>query len=119
MAVFNHVLYLAFSAAFTFGVGRSLFYNGKPFLMECLQNEQAADTVNRLFLVGFYLVNFAFVLVTLHIGETGTTAVSTIETLGTRVGAVSITMGIMHFNNLYWCARIQRALPKRGTPVGT
>ena len=116
MAVLNHVLYLTFSAAFTFGVGRSLYQSGKPFLMECFQNELTADVVNRLFLIGFYLMNFAFVLVTLRLGETGTTVVDTIETLGTRVGAVVMTMGVMHFNNLYWCARIKRALPPKATP---
>jgi hypothetical protein len=113
MATLNHVLYLAFSAAFTIGVGRSLFRNGRPFLVACFRDERTADAVNRLLLVGFYLMNSAFVTATLKFGDTGNTVVETIETLSTRIGVVVLTMGIMHFNNLYWCGRIRRVLPTK------
>ncbi|MCA9218111.1 MAG: hypothetical protein KDB27_33800 [Planctomycetales bacterium] len=113
LAATNHVLYLVCSAAFTIFTGQSLFANGRPFLMECFRNAKAADATNRLFLIGFYLLNTAFVCITLRFGETGTTAVATIELLSTRVGVVVLTMGIMHFNNLYWCNRIRNALLTR------
>lgn len=105
----NHLLYLLISAAFAIGVGQSLFRSGRPFLIECFRAEQTADAVNRLFLVGFYLLNFAFVCGVLRFGKTSGTFDGMIETLGSRVGAVALVMGVMHFNNLYWCERIHRA----------
>ena len=112
MAIVNHLIYLLFSTAFTVGVGRSLYVGGTPFLRECFSSDSTAAIVNRLFLVGFYLLNFAFVLVTLRFGEIGTDLITSVEHLSTRIGTVVMTMGVMHFNNLYWCTRIKRALPE-------
>ena len=103
MAIANHLIYLVLSVAFTIYVGQSLYSNGRPFLMECLGNDKLADSVNRLFLVGFYLLNSAFVFLMLRYGETGLTLEHSLQVLSGRVGLVALVMGGMHFNNLFWC----------------
>lgn len=107
MAVANHLIYLFLSIAFTVYVGQSLYSNGRPFLMECLGNVKTADAVNRLFLVGFYLMNSAFIFLMLRYGETGLTLEHSLEVLSGRVGFVTLVMGGMHFNNLYWCELVR------------
>lgn len=103
MDLANHAIYLVLSACFTICVGHSLFKHGRPFLVECLPNEKIADAVNMLFLVGFYLLNSAFVFLALRFGETGETLVSSVELLAGRVGFIALVMGLMHFFNLTWC----------------
>ena len=103
MAIGNHIAYLLLSFCFTVFVGQTLFKHGRLFLLECLGNETAADSLNMLFLVGFYLVNLAFIFIALRYGETGTTLVSSVEVIGGRVGLVTLIMGLLHFNNLFWC----------------
>lgn len=108
MAFLNHVIYLLASAGFTFFVGRSLYVNGRPFLIECWKSEKIADAINILLLVGFYLLNFAFVFLALRFGETSETLVGSLETLSGRIGIVALLMGGMHFNNLLWCELLRR-----------
>ena len=60
METANHLIYLALSIAFTVLVGRSLYDNGKPFLMECWNHEATAEAVNKFFLVAFLLDEFSF-----------------------------------------------------------
>ena len=103
MAIANHLIYLFVSIAFTVYVGQTLFANGKLFLMECLGSPKTADAVNRLFLVGFYLMNLAFVFLMLRLGNTGFTLEHSLELLSGRIGLVTLIMGAMHFNNLFWC----------------
>ena len=53
----TYILYLAFSLAVTFWVGHTLFVNGRVFLIEIFEGDAVlADSVNRLMLVGYYLV---------------------------------------------------------------
>ncbi len=112
MAIANHLIYLLISVLFTVVVGRSLFTNGHPFLMECLGAEKMAEAVNRLFLVGFYLMNMALVFLALKFGETGANLEDSIEVLAGRVGFLSLVMGLMHFNNLFWCGFARSRLSK-------
>lgn len=111
MAFLNHVIYLLISALFTVYVGRSLYANGHLFLLECWGEDRLANSVNKFFLIGFYLLNAAFVLLVLRYGSTGATVESSIEILAGRIGFVVIVMGAMHFNNLLICeiARRRRA----------
>ena len=103
MAVANHLVYVVLSLAFTVSVGQSLYRNGLPFLLECWGQAETAAAVNRFFLVGFYLLNLAFVLLILKYGPTGTSLETSLEILGGRIGLVALVMGGMHFNNLFWC----------------
>ena len=108
MAALNHVTYLFFSILFTIYVGRSLYANGQPFLLECWGNPKVADAVNRCLLIGFYLLNGSFVLLALRFGATGTSLEESLEILSGRVGFVVLVMGVMHFNNLLLCEWARR-----------
>ena len=108
MAILNHVLYLLLSLAFTVYVGQSLYSHGLPFLVECWGDLKTAESVNRLFLAGFYLMNVGFIALILRFGETGDTFERTLEVLTSRVGFVALVMGCMHFNNLFWCEIARR-----------
>jgi hypothetical protein len=108
MAIINHLIYLSFSVAFTVFVGQTLFRHGRTFLLECFPLGDTADSVNRLFLVGFYLLNSAFVCIALRFGETATSWESSFEIVANRVGVVALVMGGMHFNNLFWCNLIRQ-----------
>jgi len=103
METANHLIYLVLGISFTILVGRSLYDNGRHFLLECWHDAATADAVNRFFLVGFYLMNSAFIFAILRFGETGLTIEHSLEVLACRVGFVALVMGAMHFNNLFWC----------------
>jgi hypothetical protein len=53
-----YLSYLAISIGLTIWVARTLHKNGRVFLVEAFHgNEELADSVNHLLVVGFYLIN--------------------------------------------------------------
>jgi hypothetical protein len=114
----QYLIYLAVSLGVTFGVGRTLFKNGAAFLNETfVGKEKLADAVNHLLLVGFWLINCGWVVLTLKSGEPAENAQQVIENLGSKVGSVLVVLGVMHFFNLYVFNRMRRrALADRQPP---
>src|SRR6184192_3685266 len=97
-----YVAYLAISVCLTIWVARTLHKNGRVFLVESfLGNEQLADSVNHLLVVGFYLINIGYVTLALKYGAAAANPQEALETLSTKVGLVLLVLGAMHFFNLY------------------
>ena len=57
----DYFIYIGASAFLTVWVSRTLFRNGRAWLMSVFKEEGLADSVNRLLVVGFYLINFGAV----------------------------------------------------------
>src|SRR3954471_24698112 len=94
----TYAVYVAISLAITIWVGRSLHRNGRVFLVENFQGQEAlADSINHLLLVGFYLVNLGFVSLALRYGDKPTNVVEVFEFLSTKIGLVIVILGAMHF----------------------
>ena len=105
----TYLLYLVISIALTVWVGRTLFKNGRVFLVDVFHgNESLADSVNHLLVVGFYLINFGYVSLALKLGYNVATAQEGIEALSVKVGMVLLVLGAMHFFNLFIFSRMRR-----------
>lgn len=123
--IVSHLLYLSISLVFTVWVARTLHKNGRIFIVDAFQgNEELADSINHLLLVGFYLINIGFVSLALKYGERPVNAVQSIEYLSTKIGLVLVILGIMHFFNLGILSRFRRKQmqnsslpPVRPTPL--
>ena len=93
--------YLAISVALTVWVARTLHKNGRIFLVDSfLGNEQLADSVNHLLVVGFYLINIGYVTLALKYGAAAENAQEALESLSSKIGMVLLVLGAMHFFNL-------------------
>lgn len=117
----THGLYAAASIGITVWVARTLFRNGRVFLVDSfLGNEQLADAVNRLLLVGFYLVNLGFVAMFLKYGNKPKDLTEAIEFLSSKLGIVLLVLGVMHFMNIliFSKARSRALLAHAPPPVG-
>src|SRR6185369_14961551 len=76
--------------------------NGRIFLIDAFHgNEAMADSVNHLLVVGFYLINLGFVSLFLRYGDKPTTAVEAVEYFATKFGIVLLSLGAMHFFNMF------------------
>src|SRR6185295_15378317 len=104
-----YISYLAISVALTVWVARTLHKNGRIFLVDSfLGNEPLADSVNRLLVVGFYLINVGFVSLALKYGIKPRDTVEGIEFFSTKMGMVLLVLGAMHFFNLLVFAKMRR-----------
>jgi len=109
VVVYAYLAYLVISVGLTIWVARTLMKNGRPFLVDAfLENEVLADSVNHLLVVGFYLINFGYVSLTLKFGTRPQDLAEGIEVLSTKIGLVLLVLGGMHFFNLYVFSRLRR-----------
>jgi hypothetical protein len=107
-AVSTEIAYLFISIAITVWVGRTLFKNGRVFLVDALSgSETLADSVNHLLVVGFYLINIGYVCLALKDSH-AQDLITAIEMLASKVGLVMLVLGAMHFFNLYVFNRIRQ-----------
>jgi len=107
--VITYLLYLVISVALTVWVARTLHKNGRVFLVDAFQgNEPLADSINHLLLVGFYLMNIGYVSLALKYGDKAADLEGLLEALSTKVGAVLLILGGMHFFNLYVFSKMRK-----------
>lgn len=105
----TYAIYLLLSVAITVSVARTLFQHGRVFLIGVfLGNTTLADAVNRLLVVGFYLVNLAGVLFNMHFGARVTDGTTSLDFLSSRIGSVLVVLGLMHFFNLVVLTAVHR-----------
>jgi p-aminobenzoyl-glutamate transporter AbgT len=100
--VITYSIYLPVTIILTIWVARTIFTNGRVFLLEIFhQDALLADSVNKLLLVGFYLINIGYVVYTLKVWETIDSTQSMIEMLSQKIGWIILVLGAMHFFNLF------------------
>jgi hypothetical protein len=105
----SYFSYLAISAALTVWVARTLHNAGRVFLVDAFHgNEPLADSVNRLLVVGFYLINFGYIALTLATQAALNTLREAIELESKKLGVVLLILGGMHFFNILVLAKMRR-----------
>jgi hypothetical protein len=104
----TYTIYLIVTVFLTVWVARTLHKNGRIFLVETFNNEELADSVNHLLVVGFYLINIGYICLALKTGLAPTDATGVFEVVSTKVGIVMLVLGALHFMNIYIFMRMRR-----------
>ena len=99
--ILTYAVYFIVSIALTIWVARVLFKNGRIFLVDIFhQNIGLADSVNKLLLVGFYLINVGYMSLALKEAGTIPNIQAVVEVLSYKIGCIILILGGMHFLNL-------------------
>ncbi len=108
--VYTYAIYVLVSLGITIWVGRTLNRNGRVFLVENFEGQEAlADSINHLLLVGFYLINIGFVSLALRYGQKPTDVTEAVEFLSTKIGLAVVVIGVMHFVNMKYLVTFRRS----------
>ncbi len=115
-SILTYALYVPMTIGLTIWVANTLFANGRVFLVDIFHgNELMADSVNKLLVVGFYLINIGYAVYTLRIlGEIGNVQ-QVIEKLSLKIGAIILILGGMHFMNLFILFRLRKGSKLAGS----
>jgi hypothetical protein len=112
-----YLVYAGVSVGLTIWLARTLAKSGEVFLEDVfVDNPRMAPAVNRLLVVGFYLLNLGYAFVTLKAGVDSLTPVQAMETLAAKLGALLLSLGLIHFGNMYLFHRIRRRSQIRLAP---
>ena len=110
--VITYIGYLTIAVPLTIWVARTLHKNGRVFLLRSMKgDEELADSVNRLLVVGFYLVNLGFVSLYLKMSQQPEGVSGIFEALSGKLGVVMLILGGMHFFNIWLFARMGKETP--------
>ncbi|HZP15848.1 MAG TPA: hypothetical protein VFA96_08520 [Nocardioides sp.] len=101
-SVLTYLLYLLIAAPLTIWVGSALRHHGEVFLIDVFRGDESlARAVNRLLVIGFYLLNFGYVSLYMASTKQITTGREVMEQLSTKLGAVAMVLGVIHFGNVW------------------
>ncbi len=128
--VWTYMVYVALSISLTIWVAHTLHKNGRVFLIDSFHgNEQLADSVNHLLVVGFYLINIGYIALALREGVAPADLRGVLETISRKIGVVMLVLGGMHFFNVFVFSKMRRRAllqrmpppvpPQAHIPVGT
>lgn len=109
IAITAYLIYLPIVLILTVFVARTLFKSGKIFMLDIFNGrEEIATATNKLFEVGFYLLNIGYALLILKFNYDLENKQMMIESLSYKIGGFSIYLGIMLFFNMYLFFRGKR-----------
>ena len=100
LTVATYLIYLPIALGMTYLVARILFKNSKIFMLDIFNGRtEIAFATNRLFEIGFYLLNIGAALLILSTYRVNDYQ-EMIEVLSYKIGGFSIYLGVILFLNL-------------------
>lgn len=99
----GYLLFLPIIGFITFRVGWIFYKNGEHYLIDMLgDNKEVVQAINKLLLVGYYLVNMGYAAVTITFWTDITSWGVLVGELSEKLGILILLLGLMHYNNLFW-----------------
>ncbi len=96
-----YAIYLPVALVLTYYVSKTLFKHSLVFMREIFSDRtEIATATNRLYELGFYLINMGFALFILRINVYIGTYQELVEVLSQKLGGFSIYLGVMLILNL-------------------
>jgi hypothetical protein len=99
--IISYGIYLLITIYVVVVVGGLIHKNGRPFLINVFhQNISLADSVNNLLLIGYYLFNIGYCIISLKIWKEIGSLQEVTETLSYKIGMIVFILGLMHLFNV-------------------
>lgn len=100
LVVAAYLIYLPIALVLIAWSARMLFKNGMIFMMDIFHgNEALAKSTNRLFEVGYFLLNVGFALMILKMADIITNR-EMIEVLSAKIGGFTVYLGVIFMVNV-------------------
>ena len=103
-----YLTYSAIAVGLIVWLARTLSRNGAIFLEGVFEDSpRMAGAVNQLLVVGFYMLNLGYAALLLR-ADAAPDAVVAVEVLVHKLGILLLSLGVLHFANMYVFHRIRR-----------
>ena len=118
-AVRVYAVYIVIAIGLTAWLARTLYNSGTAFLRDVfVDRPELADAVNRLLVVGFYMLNLGYALYIMRASR-GLDGFEAVQFLVNRLALLLVTLALLHFVNVFvfWRIRGRREQRHLPTPV--
>lgn len=110
--IVGYLVYIPLTFYITVFVGYTFYKNGQHYIDDLLpDNLPLAQAINKMLLIGYYLLNLGYLTMSLSIWQRLNDLVEVIEYLSIRVAIILTVLGVMHFFNMtviWWYGRKHR-----------
>jgi hypothetical protein len=97
-----YIIYLFITYLITVRVGGIFYKNGRSYILTILKgDERLTDSINKILLAGYYLLNLGYATIMLSFWKTITTYAAIVASVSTMTGRIVLTLAIIHFINMY------------------
>lgn len=101
MNTLAYIIYLSITYLVTVHVGLSFYRNGRTYILSLFRGDAGlTDFVNKLLLVGYYLLNLGYAAVMIRFWDTITTWTELLTSICTMTGKIMLTLAVIHFINM-------------------
>src|SRR5262245_39530987 len=98
MNTLSYILYISITYIITVHVGLIFYRNGKIFILNLLHgDERLTHFINRVLLVGYYLLNLGYVAMTIQSFQTIETVTEVFSSVCSATGRIMLMLGVIHF----------------------
>ena len=116
------VVYIAYgtiAVGLTAWLARTLFRNGAVFLYDVFNDRrELAEAVNRLLVVGFYMLNLGYAFFVLRSGR-NLDMFDAVQLFVNRLALLLLALALMHFTNVFVFWKIRARREERDLPRPT
>lgn len=101
MNTLAYIIYLFITYLITVRVGLVFYRNGRLFILDLLKNDVSlTDAINRILLVGYYLVNLGYAALMISTWDTILNWTTLLSSITVMTGKIVLTLAIMHYFNM-------------------
>ncbi|MUU79572.1 hypothetical protein [Winogradskyella endarachnes] len=98
----TYLIYLPIICFIMLKVGWLFYKNGEVFLLDIFQqNQPLVSSINKLLLIGYYLLNIGYAILTISYWEHLESTIEIINSLSLTLGRIIIILALMHYNNIF------------------
>ncbi len=98
--ILAYSIYCSISAFITFYVGWRCYLHGLVFLRYLLDDEAISKAINRVLLLGYYLVNIGYIIWSISTWKLVDTLPTLINELGFKIGGITLILCSLHYINI-------------------
>jgi hypothetical protein len=96
-----YIIYLLITYIITVHVGLIFFRNGRIYILRLMHgDEQFTDFINRILLVGYYLLNLGYAALRISSWKKLYSWEDVFVSITSMTGEIILTLGVIHFLNM-------------------
>ena len=100
--IITYTIYLPIIVFITVRIGWLCHKNGEMFLYTLFEDKSLVKSINNLLLIGYYLTNIGYAIITISYWETIHNVVEVINSLTFTLGKIILILAVLHYNNIFW-----------------
>lgn len=105
----TYSIYLPIICFIMIKIGWLFYKNGEVFLYSLFnQNTELVKSINNLLLIGYYLTNIGYAIVTISYWEKIDSLIELINSLSFTLGKIILLLALLHYNNIFWLKHITK-----------